>query len=919
MTRARMRRRGHAASSTKGVKNTSHDQSATAAQLQECLPESSFITPLLGTEQPTAEQLRPFFRVLSTETDPKLHLCLANFLHALLPCFETLPLLCTLAEKTSLSPQAQDTAALSVCIRAVLFLGQSKPHDEVARDEFARALPTLITVLRTAIFKARHSMLSLSSPTDGGLNISSSLPTSMYLVRPHALRLLNLLAELVSRPLTKYWIQLLPSRPMAPSATGSGSDNLATLILHDSQTEVRSLAVTAITTLISGSTTFIRNSRSVSPAHKHAFTTTSDQVRNCCRNLIPILSVCLQKETDGVIVAKLARLTAQLFYAMSAEGLSGLPIQTILEALLHRALDQSRTDLTARIACASALGNALSTSAVLLEPCFVNTTVSRITTSLDSSQPVAELLASLRAIVDARADLFSNSWFMIRNQLRDLCSNQDIALHAVRVFDTFLTATLRRPKVLDLEDSVLLERIPVVLDVYHFLIESCLETDNRILCTSAVTAVRLLLQFHSAIAEGASALAAPRYSCKHELEAVVENAVHRMKHLASTASDSVRAAAIRALVFAHPEVQQDFPLTTFKFLFNTMRSSGKDGSLIARFCMSSMTILVDILLPNRDRWRNGELLTVLEDATLFAVETLQCLRLTNTSTESKSASDRANTESNKTAAIGLIVCLFRTLVMLGESEARMESFGKEEMNLFRLLCELVQNDSETVNLRCCCCKALGSIISVDEGGPRKTPLKWFDCILDVIIDAVSPKNNLRIQICAATSLLSVMAQSSADHARIRVIRNCIKCHLAVVSDVQKGATAKNTKTQQRILQNTLGELVFETFLRTPNDSLATLASNWEKEWDSKVLISCVSTYLSIPSYAMGASSESEFLFMETSPDAMRVVMEKIFRLRGVVNQARAVSEEQDVQVSKAGSVRLVGPPKVSLQQCDEFR
>lgn len=322
-----------------------------------------------------------------------------------------------------------------------------------------------------------------------------------------------------------------------------------------------------------------------------------------------------------------------------------------------------------------------------------------------------------------------------------------------------------------------------------------------------------------------------------------------------------------------------------------MRGSGNDGSLVARFCMSSMTILVEKLLPNRDHWRSGELLAVLEDATLFAVETLHYLRLTNTSTEPRSVSERANTESSKTSAIGLIACLLRTLVMLGEWEARMESFREEKVNLFRLLCELAQNDSESVNLRCCSCKGLGSIISVAEGGPRNALLKWFDRILDVIIDSVSPKNHLRIQICAATSLLAVMKQSGEHHARIRVIKNCIKCHLAVVADTQKGAAEKVTKAQQRILQNTVGELVVESFLRTSDDSFKTLVEHWENEWDANVLLSCISTYLSIPSYARKVSSESEFLFMETSTDQMRTVMEKIFRLRTFVNEARAVREE----------------------------
>ncbi|CAN8072813.1 unnamed protein product [Agarophyton chilense] len=543
-------------------------------------------------------------------------------------------------------------------------------------------------------------------------------------------------------------------------------------------------------------------------------------------------------------------------------------VQTLLKSLLQRALDQPETDLTARVACASALANALSSSVALLEPNFLSWIASQIVESLHPNQPVAELLVAFRAVVYVRCDLFSYGWFKIKAHLQNMSSTSEVALHTVRVFSSFLSSCLRAQQLSEKETG-LYQYIPLLINVYDSLVKDSLQSSDRVLRNSAVNVVQQVFQFHSAVASSA-------VHCNHEMEfnALGKDAIRRLKQFIIARDEQVLAACIRTIAHAHLLVDSNFTEDTLRIIGDVMQGSANSGKQVTKFCMSSMTLIAEKLSEKFVFLITEEIVLIITKCASIAAEMIRNIPGLNAASCMKSSSERASEEATKTAAVNLITSYISVHMSICERKGNSKEFIADMSSEVQLLCQLLQNSEQTLNLRCCTCRALGRVVSAHSRSLKQCG----DDILRNIMAAMSPLNEVRMQICSASSLIAIMKSSHKDMFCVAIVQSCIKCYIGVMRQLQRSGVTAKLRTQQNILLDSIGELVVIVFGKALETLVCDVEKNWNMQWEPNVLIAIVSSYLSLPKYVKYESNFDFDKVMDCTPQGQRDALKVILNL-----------------------------------------
>lgn len=376
----------------------------------------------------------------------------------------------------------RDSAALAACMRGLRAVADGAGDD--VRGAVVEGVPGLVEVVRGALFAPRvmyveergslsdaslsasaREFMSGSSGAEGtgrmddgamdGVQVSAKLAG----VRDCAIDALVALAKVAATAFIPYWSLFLPERDgISRSFNREGRrETLASMILFERSSDLRSKAVTAMSALLVGSRRYMLVSKQVAgyPGASQkgpAFTSTSVRVARVCGALYSIVSTALRTETSSVVLAQLAKLAGELCGNAPVPHVGADRVALLIRELLRRIADVENTDLTSRSAALVALSAAISASASSLSSPTHGELTAKLVAVLRSESgeerpPLAEALGALRALTAADVDSLLRCWSQISPPLAQTMLNTEdpvLCLHTARLVETALSQCVLR-------------------------------------------------------------------------------------------------------------------------------------------------------------------------------------------------------------------------------------------------------------------------------------------------------------------------------------------------------------------------------------------------------------------------------------------------------------------------------------------
>ncbi|KAI0562636.1 hypothetical protein FGB62_56g115 [Gracilaria domingensis] len=468
-----------------------------------------------------------------------------------------------------------------------------------------------------------------------------------------------------------------------------------------------------------------------------------------------------------------------------------------------------------------------------------------------------------------------------------MSTTSEIALHTVRVFSAFLTSCLEGQQS-GAKEGAIHKYIPLAIDVYNNLVKSSIETNERVLRTSAIAIVQLLLQFH-----GVAVTSASSHGYDKGVDALARDAVHMMKQLIMLEDTQVLAACIRAVAYTRLDLEPNFAEDALRMIYHVMEHSANRGTQVTKFCMSSMIRVMENLINQFPYLLTDNVLQITYKGNSFAVDALRNLGNVEADYLTKSSSDRASEESNKTAAVGLIASHISVQKSIEEKKLHSKEFAVEESAEIHILRQLLRNNTETLNLRCCTCRALGRVVTLHSSSLGQ---QVSGILLDIVA-SMNPVSNIRLQICSASSLIQILKSLKVEDFHFAILHNSINCFLAVTSQMKGAGVTPKLRIQLNTLLHMIGELIFAVFHRASPNLLTEAKNKWEKEWEPNILIACVSSYISLSKYVKYEREYHSDMVIESTPVALRDVMRIILHLTSLLKTSfgHRVSERGESQ------------------------
>lgn len=818
------------------------DVSATATRFSEQLQKE------LNPAQPLIDSLHPFLNpaapkelplnaflleteaLLRTQTSPTTRLRLSHLLHSLTyhnPTPDLFPQLCALMQLATTTSHSRDSATLATCLRAIT---QTASHiRDSHRETLDRLIPSIIPPLHTALFCRRQTYdpVHNSSATD-----DSSVQKHFSSVRPVALEALIALSAVASRAIVAYWQLLLPTRPGVPN-TQTTRDNLATLILFDSQQHVRSAAVTAVTALISSSRAFIRRIRATAHTPTTAFTSVSTRVVTACNALHYVVATAIAKETDGVIVAKLARLAAELLTVLPVPAVKLEAFGPLFTALWNRCLDIGNTDLTARSAAASALCVGLQKSGASLDHSLLKKLAEDIIAVLRAEcAPAAEMLAILKCVTYLQPDIFHLVWDCLQQFLENAFLHEKAeSLHAVRLAESFMNAVLNLQRDGDVNREEMKRHVRLACCAYHALLKPATRSRDRAVILSGLAAtdyLQVILSEELQYCEG----------CNASHDVLKEIRIQLQHTLLSDATDAVRAAAARVL--------GNFPVgygnetdvhSLFHCLLVTIRevetSDVVRGKILGAMSLQIDRVLEDVSFPT------DYIFPLVVSGASHAIQSAAKSDERHASLQSTGA-DRSKPEIMRLAALNLCascISFFTAKDRLHDEN----SLNVEELeaSLGVELCAVVRDESELLKVRSHACNAIARVTAFAYRQCSNRIGSAVEQMIASLIYLLSSAAPPRLHITAAKALSQWARVSSEIHPRISVLRSGASCYQSTSKRLQMPGISTKDKDELRFLKSTLSDMVLYIFSKADNSFAHELTKEEVSHADAAVLVEYV--------------------------------------------------------------------------------
>lgn len=733
-------------------------------------------------------------------------------------------------------------------------------------------MPSLVEPVHIALFRPRSAPLGDSTSDSGSAlhsdrDESSSASPRLHTVRYAALDALQALAAVASRALIPFWGMFLPDRDGVPRRAAHGRDTLASIILFEKDVQLRSNAVTAVTALLASTRTFIQNATQVArPAEQErtlAFTSTSSRVLRASAALHTVVASAIRAESSGVVVAKLAKLAAELTSSMPVPAVSYQKVDNVLQSLRKRLLDVRATDLTSRAASASAVAVALGKSGEHMPVADLALLCEELTEVLKcrgerSEQPVLELLGVLRNAVVLKPCLFRRMWEDMKLPLLDLAaegSTPGQLLHCVRLVEAFVAETAKLHAGMDCGALTEVEKddverdLVLAWDLYRCLLKGVMQDAMHLAQASAVSTVGSIMHLTGFVhAKPRKGVTAGDTGLGKAEPVALEEAIEILKGLVvSDCSGGVRICALKSLSSTPVNlVSEELARSVLRQLDDAIRNDDNDlnvrGKAMTSFAgfMDAVSIAV--------RGKNEEMTFDLEAVARFAADFLKSGNMT--AKNGKAATSKSSAESSDVAAVNLVACALRhqSILMDRGSDAAESIMAARDDHALAL--SWVLRSGKSVNTKCMCCRAIGQVLQAELDRIGHLTL-ISDKVLVEALEWSVQHGVVRLQLASANVLRDVAVTGQTSGDIVRSLRLSIRIFESASCMIKSNQIDAKERTQFIALQSILAETIFETLRGTEEDVTQGLVQSWRgsptKLSSAHALVDAVFRHLSLPS------------------------------------------------------------------------
>lgn len=437
-----------------------------------------------------------------------------------------------------------------------------------------------------------------------------------------------------------------------------------------------------------------------------------------------------------------------------------------------------------------------------------------------AATPTEELLGVLKAIFAVDVTLFHRTWKKLQEFFSTAmtagvieCPRQSegnihegviedevskklefrITLHVVRVIETYLSHLSPT----DEEDTT------IICTLYRRLLRHAIKHPFHAVRVAGIVALDALLRtlplsddsredgmdFVCSSAESVGMTMTTRdvmLECVHDLCAIISSSSY------DDESISVKAAAVKALgALRVGSAEEGTVVQTLRVLLDVAKSeSNKEILIVGRALSSCVTIVDGVLMEQRDEngkegvliVGNGVWEVVIEAAQLASKLLMgnglsQCegggLKLLKLQ---KSATERGQMELCSSAAVQTVAMFLCVTRVFGVDENERSVVVEKGMTgeMVDVLCSVVQNENESINMRCGCCKAIGRVLKmmVTENENANTNANENRKMVSFVVRQIGRLESGRLEGAAAKALTEVLNMKLKLVPKLNILKRC---------------------------------------------------------------------------------------------------------------------------------------------------
>lgn len=694
--------------------------------------------------------------------------------------------------------------------------------------------------------------------------------------QPRALDLLLHLSASSPKPFLPHWALFLPPT------------NTLVSFLAAPDTTTRAKAVTIISNLLSGARQLLRNTPLTQNAHQ-AFTPTSVRALRAARVLHSVVANALLVETDGIVLAKLAKLAAELFTCMPYPAASEEHIVHLFDALRTRVLSQSRADLTSRAAGTAALAIALGKSGGVIAA--IDDVCDEVVTLLgEDEQPVEEFLGVLKNAVTVKEEIFRRVWEANAELLLWFTSEERVAgraLHCVRLIEAFLDKVVRGvegkafAEIGDTELEDIRKDLRLGWELYESVLRKVLLDGRQSVQTAALSTMDSLLRLtgfvHDLLVTDVERNEEMYGNCnggKCDFTNLSEAVALLQEFAQSDCGTGVRIAAIRSLASTPVRCTDgELALSVLCCLDDVLRENDSYLSLRGK-ALGAVSVYMDRVLTAGVEVLD-EMLIIFQGITVFAIDLLRTD--VTESLQDASAAIRTNTESSRIAAINVIACSLRHCTKVN---AGSDVTGLADDQIAALTMVLTGRDS--VNTRCICCKAIDQILRAGGREFEQVAHSQRERQLLQALEGGLMSGTVKLQLVAAQVLKNVPVRGwdTADFLHAidlysYAFRECVAVHTLGYEQPDKN------KREVMLLQDALSESIYSIMTNAGEEVMKKLGER-EKQSEhgsasiADTVVMAVFRYLSIPRHLAGHMTKAQAVVLDSHKERnVRLLLESL--------------------------------------------
>lgn len=566
-------------------------------------------------------------------------------------------------------------------------------------------------------------------------------------------------------------------------------------------------------------------------------------------------------ETDGIVLAKLAKLAAQLFACMPYPAASEKHIICLVDALRKRVSWEPRADLTSRAASTAALAVALGKSGRVVTG--IGDICDEVVTLLgEDEQPLLELLGVLRNAVTVKSEIFHQVWEARATLLMGFIREGKVkggALHCVRLMGAFLDKVVREvegrafTEVGDAELGDIQKNLRLGWELYGGALRRAVLDGGESVQTAGLSAMNSLMRLtdfmHDWMVGDVERKEETHGDCnggKGDFINLSEAVALIQDFVLPDRGIGVRIAAVRSLASIPVRcIDGEVALNVLCCLDDVLRENNDDLSLRGK-ALSAVSLYMDGVLSGGMEVFDA-MRTIFQGITVFAIDLLRID--VRESLQHASAAVRTSTESSRIAAMNVIACSLRhhTKVSIGSNED--DDLAEDQITALTDI--LTGGDS--VNTKCICCKAIEQILQTEIRESRQVAHSRREKQLLRALEGGLMSGIVRLQLASAQVLKNVPIRrwNTADFLHAIHLYSCAFRDLASFCSLGYEQPGRNERREVMLLQDILSESMYNIIAKASEDVMKELGERERQKRHNSIsiadtLITAVFRYLSIP-------------------------------------------------------------------------